>query len=567
MRIGELAEASGVPVPTIKHYLREGLLPEPVKTSRNMAYYPPEFVDRIRLIKQLQEERFLPLKVIRSVLDEGPRAGAGPARARGPDPRPRPRRRARADEPGRGRERYDVPKEVLDRLEELEVLGPNSRGYSPSDIRIIEAISRFRAGGYDEQIGFTVYDTLRYKRAIEELVREEVAIVMERLAGEVSPERVVAMLEAGAEPLHDLIAALHTKAMVAELERHRAGRSWGGSGPKLGQTLLAADDRRVASSVRALVMSIVHSWVRSRREAGHRRLRPQGENLPGGLRDPRQRRRGPGREGAVGRLDSLGLEHRRDELAEHHRVAVGDEVGLAGRPFSAASSSPSTTLSTWVVSVRCRLRRSRRLPGLHRPHHLRQERRVALAPDESGAQDEGSNPGASRADRVLGAGLGRRVGRLRVRSQRRRLVDVTSGSPAISAASVPQWTKRRTPASRHAASAFSVPSTFPRSKSSRVPQSPRWAARWKAARSPRRRRSSTPGSERSPRTGSAPSAATASADASERASARNRAPRRPGARISRPPMKPEPPVTKAVEVTAADLSPGRSPAYSSLPCG
>ena len=54
LRMGELAEASGVPAPTIKHYLREGLLPEPVKTSRNMAYYPPEFVDRIRLIKRLQ---------------------------------------------------------------------------------------------------------------------------------------------------------------------------------------------------------------------------------------------------------------------------------------------------------------------------------------------------------------------------------------------------------------------------------------------------------------------------------------------------------------------------------
>ncbi len=174
LRMSELADASGVPPGTIKHYLREGLLPEPVKTSRNMAYYPPEFVDRIKLIKQLQEERYLPLKAI---------------------------------------------KEVLDRLAELEVLTPNSRGYSPSDVAIVEAISRFRAGGYDEQIGFTVYDTLRYKNALEELARQEVDVVMERLAGEVPPERVVEMLEAGAQPLKDLIAALHTKLMVAELER------------------------------------------------------------------------------------------------------------------------------------------------------------------------------------------------------------------------------------------------------------------------------------------------------------------------------------------------------------
>ncbi len=78
--------------PTIKHYLREGLLPEPVKTSRNMAYYPPEFVDRIRLIKRLQEERFMPLKAIKGGARGGPRPGRRAARAGGPDPRPRPRR-------------------------------------------------------------------------------------------------------------------------------------------------------------------------------------------------------------------------------------------------------------------------------------------------------------------------------------------------------------------------------------------------------------------------------------------------------------------------------------------
>ncbi len=89
LKVSELSERSGVPVATIHHYLREGLLPEPVKTSRNMAYYPPEFVDRLRLIKQLQEERFMPLKVIRELLDGGDVRARPPARddrGRGPDP-------------------------------------------------------------------------------------------------------------------------------------------------------------------------------------------------------------------------------------------------------------------------------------------------------------------------------------------------------------------------------------------------------------------------------------------------------------------------------------------------
>jgi DNA-binding transcriptional MerR regulator len=223
LRMGELAEASGVPAATIKHYLREGLLPEPVKTSRNMAYYPPEFVDRIRLIKRLQEERFMPLRVIREILDEDPE------RARAlVELEDRILERALAGERTRTsaaevRDRYDVPGEVLDRLEEIEVLSPNRRGYTPSDVKIIEAISRFRAGGYEEAIGFTVYDTLRYKRAMEELVREEVEVLMERVAGKMDADRAMEMIEAGAEPLKDLIAAMHTKVLVAELEKQRAG--------------------------------------------------------------------------------------------------------------------------------------------------------------------------------------------------------------------------------------------------------------------------------------------------------------------------------------------------------
>jgi DNA-binding transcriptional MerR regulator len=228
LKISELADASGVPVATIRHYLREGLLPEPVKTSRNMAYYPPEFVDRIRLIKQLQEERFMPLRVIRDLLE---REDAEPERLRAMiDLEDRIFERALAGERERipadeVRGRYEVPQEVLERLAELDVLTPDGDGYSPSDVRIVEAISRFRAGGYDESLGFTVYDTLRYKRALEPLVAEEVNVLTERLTGDVSAERALEIIAAGVGPLNDLIAALHTKLLVAELERHRGRRA------------------------------------------------------------------------------------------------------------------------------------------------------------------------------------------------------------------------------------------------------------------------------------------------------------------------------------------------------
>ena len=221
LRMGELARASGVSAATIKHYLREGLLPEPMKTSRNMAYYPADFVERIRMIKQLQEERYMPLRVIKDLLEEDP------DRARALiELGDRLLEHALAGESERVsaaevRRRYDVPKDVLDRLAELEVLTPDRRGYSPSDVRIIEAISRFRAGGYEERIGFTVYDTLRYKESMADLVKQEVDVLMERLAGEMDPDEAMRLIGAGTQPLNDLLAAMHTKALVAELERRR----------------------------------------------------------------------------------------------------------------------------------------------------------------------------------------------------------------------------------------------------------------------------------------------------------------------------------------------------------
>ena len=192
LKMAELSERSGVSPATIKHYLREGLLGEEgiVKTSRNMAWYAPELVERLRRIKQLQEERHLPLKVIREVLGAGERI-------------------PRADIEER------LPAEVLDRLADIGVLSSDARGYGPDDVRIIDAIVRFRAGGYDERLGFTVYDTLRYVQALEPLVAEEVAVLRERLIDEPAAVDIVA---AGAEPLRDLIGALHSKLLLKAFE-------------------------------------------------------------------------------------------------------------------------------------------------------------------------------------------------------------------------------------------------------------------------------------------------------------------------------------------------------------
>jgi DNA-binding transcriptional MerR regulator len=230
LKMSELAQRSGVSAGTIRHYLREGLLGEGSeirRTSRNMAYYPSHFVQRIELIKRLQEERFMPLRVIKDLLRSEPerlqtlidledriveRALAS-----------QERKRISAAEV---RERYELPGNVLSRLAKLGVLTPARGGYDEDDVKIIEAISRFRAGGYEEELGFTVYDTLRYREALEPLVREEVRALLDRLAGEVEVERALQIIEAGVEPLRDLVGAVHSKLLLAELRRQHEGRRY-----------------------------------------------------------------------------------------------------------------------------------------------------------------------------------------------------------------------------------------------------------------------------------------------------------------------------------------------------
>lgn len=77
LKMSVFAVRSGVPIPTIKHYLRERLLPEPVRTSKNMAYYDASLIGRVKAIKRLQTTLHLPLHVIRQVLDRV-QSDAGP---------------------------------------------------------------------------------------------------------------------------------------------------------------------------------------------------------------------------------------------------------------------------------------------------------------------------------------------------------------------------------------------------------------------------------------------------------------------------------------------------------
>ncbi|HEX6354637.1 MerR family transcriptional regulator [Actinophytocola sp.] len=68
MKIAELSRRTGVPVPTIKYYLREGLVPHGERTGPNQASYDESHVHRVRLVRALVEVGGLPIASAREVL-------------------------------------------------------------------------------------------------------------------------------------------------------------------------------------------------------------------------------------------------------------------------------------------------------------------------------------------------------------------------------------------------------------------------------------------------------------------------------------------------------------------
>ncbi|WP_134669374.1 MULTISPECIES: MerR family transcriptional regulator [unclassified Amycolatopsis] len=66
--MAELSAESGIPVATIKYYLREGLLPAGERTSPNQARYGEEHVRRLKLIRALVEVGGLSVATVREVV-------------------------------------------------------------------------------------------------------------------------------------------------------------------------------------------------------------------------------------------------------------------------------------------------------------------------------------------------------------------------------------------------------------------------------------------------------------------------------------------------------------------
>lgn len=65
LKISQLAKATDTNVTTLKYYVKEGLIQPVFKTTKNMAYYSHDCIQRVNMIRSLQKEHFYPLAVIK----------------------------------------------------------------------------------------------------------------------------------------------------------------------------------------------------------------------------------------------------------------------------------------------------------------------------------------------------------------------------------------------------------------------------------------------------------------------------------------------------------------------
>lgn len=221
-RMGDLCALTGLPRQVIHFYIHEGLVPEGRKTGKTMAYYGPEHLERIRLVKKLQEERFLPLKAIKALFDAELDAFTPEQRTH----LAAVATRVRGDLGAPSGDRVDVMALAVERgvsareIEELAEVGilrvlkegPSRWTIDRRDVELVSLFGDFRRAGFTEDLGFMPRDLAIYVEAAAHMLRRETELVAKR-AVLLAPERLARMLEEGLPIVHAIVARHHENAV------------------------------------------------------------------------------------------------------------------------------------------------------------------------------------------------------------------------------------------------------------------------------------------------------------------------------------------------------------------
>ena len=209
----DVMERTGLSRQAIHFYVEQGLVPPPVKTGETMGYYGEMHVERVLLVKKLQQEHFLPLKAIRAMFDE--EAGDFTREQQQVLREVKAKLPATTVEPERERLALKdlLAKTKLKRSEvtELEALGlvVVQRGrVSVDHAWLIELWGNVRAAGFTRELGFGPELLLIFERGIEAMFGEEKQ-VLAKMAARLPAAKVAELVERALPLIHSYLVRLH----------------------------------------------------------------------------------------------------------------------------------------------------------------------------------------------------------------------------------------------------------------------------------------------------------------------------------------------------------------------
>ena len=232
MKMKELEARSGVGRETIRFYIREGLLPEPERPKTTVAIYSEEHLRRLEMIRTLQRERFLPLGVIRRLLDEsgGRELDTVPglfglefmlaARLGADDTRAPVEAEKLAAETG-------IPLEEIRALAARGVLtletGPGGTPVLPAlDAAVVQLWSRINASGFTREAGYTADDLAKYHAVAERMAEFETEDFYARIADSVDADRAATMAIQGMAAALEIVGHLRARGILRRVAARNA---------------------------------------------------------------------------------------------------------------------------------------------------------------------------------------------------------------------------------------------------------------------------------------------------------------------------------------------------------
>lgn len=222
LKMKDLERATGVGRESIRFYIREGLLPEPRRPGRNVAWYDESFVARIKLIKDLQQTRYLPLSVIKTIVagDAPPTALEVEALGQldGKLPDTAEARSTAAERLSTLAQRTGIPVREIRELAAADAITLATRDgdqwVEGTGVRVVELWAAFRAAGYTAERDFAPAQIRLYVDMVRWLAREELRVFTKGLAGRVDANALARLAEDGIRLGSEVISVLRRATLL-----------------------------------------------------------------------------------------------------------------------------------------------------------------------------------------------------------------------------------------------------------------------------------------------------------------------------------------------------------------